>query len=762
MGVAFIEAVPGGDDSRAALKHRRDALKSRLMRFDWVLAMGNEGLLISTGHSGIMKWRSKPIDNNTLATLHPAMVNMKPGYYEGWISDIRFFVAMVQGKPSRVKMPPLLIVNNERKLARLMKELDRAELLSYDVETTATPTEFHQGAALVSLAGTYIVDGEVRVFALPLFHPESEWLYDWQEILLTLGPSLLKPKKQLAHNSKYDARWLRQFGVPARCTFDTILAAHLLDENRPKGLKRQATSRLGVANWEINTKNLLTEPIRKILYYNALDTYYTYEIYLELKQELMENPRLLRIFRLLMMPANEILIEVERGGIWIDREKLASHTKIGFDMRDEIDRKLMEYVPSVEEREDWPKRKRGKREVPAAVNFNASNFARWWLFEYLGLPALEVSEKTGTPSMKEAVMLELRGAHPVVDLLLERSKWQKYCSAFLTAYGELVTDEDRIHTSFKLTGTVTGRLSSGKTDEEKITAKVPRKGINLQQVPRDPFIRGLFGAAPGYCFVEADFSQVELRVAAFLSRDRTMLHLYQTGQDIHTATASWVMGKPADQVTKEDRKKAKAVNFGFVYGMGARKFVLTAFEKYELRFSEEEAEEIRKAFFNQFKGLQPWHARQRRVVRQNAQVTSPLGRIRRLPDVASSEQGVRAEAERQAINSPVQSFASDMTLLSMVLIHQRFRREGLKARVIGTIHDALLFEVAVDEATRACPIIKETMENLPLAKKFGVRLDVPILADLSIGKYWGLGHELAGDEVWNLSTEKVLTLLDPS
>jgi DNA polymerase-1 len=146
--------------------------------------------------------------------------------------------------------------------------------------------------------------------------------------------------------------------------------------------------------------------------------------------------------------------------------------------------------------------------------------------------------------VKEEVMQHLRmeHPHPVIDLLMERSKWQKYCSAFLSSYGELLDDNDRIHTTFKLYGTVTGRLSSGKSEAEKITSRAPIRGVNLQQVPRDPFIRSLFGSAPGYTFVEADFSQVELRVVAFLSRDRTMLHLYNTGQDIHRATAAWVLG----------------------------------------------------------------------------------------------------------------------------------------------------------------------------------------------------------------------------
>jgi DNA polymerase I-like protein with 3'-5' exonuclease and polymerase domains len=350
------------------------------------------------------------------------------------------------------------------------------------------------------------------------------------------------------------------------------------------------------------------------------------------------------------------------------------------------------------------------------------------------------------------VMLELREGMPegsVIHTLLERTRWVKMLQ-FVSAYEELADENDRIHTTFKQAGTRTGRTSSGRADEEKITASRDRgRGINLQQVPREALIRGIFGAPVGYDFVEADFSQVELRIAAFLSRDRTMLNLYQTRQDIHRATAAWVLGIPASQIDKEARKKAKAVNFGFVYGMGWRKFIATAFEKYGLHFSEHEAQGVRKQFFAQFSGLMPWHARQRRLAHEYARVQSPIGRIRHLPDIRSADPGVVAEAERQAINSPVQSFGSDMMLLSLILIDEEFKRKGIDAHILGSVHDSGLFEVRKKDTAKALPIIKRTMENLPLQKKFGVHLDVPIVADLKIGGHW------AGDDVRELTEEEV-------
>lgn len=730
----------------------------------WILAMGNEALLALTGHSGITKYRSRVFDRGSysvIPTISPAAALRNPGQRGGWMTDLRFFAAEIFGKASKIPPPNVHYIRTREDFEKLKKKLTGAKLISYDIETFSTPAgdEFAEDAAIVSLAGTVITaKDKMYIFALPLSHPGSPFRRNWKQALSILAPYLSIIPKQIAHNGKYDARWMRHFGVQMTVTFDTMLAAHILDENRSKGLKPQATSRFGVAPWAVDTKNLLTMPIMEVLEYNALDTYYTYHLYLETKQELIEQPRLLRVFRLITTRANELLIDIERHGVWVDRERLQTASKKTLDLRDEVDRELIErWVPThwsdeKKLRKGWPSR--GKRAIPADINFNPSNFARWLLFEHLGLPVLERGKekddgRPGDPSMKEAVMMAYKEmGYEIAEIMLERARLQKM-TTFFNAYLDIIDDEDRIRTTFKLAGTVTGRLSSGKADADKIPGARDIRGVNLQQVPRDPLVRGLFGAADPYLFVEADFSQVELRVVAFIARERHMLHLYQTGQDIHRATASQTLGVPMHAVTKDDRKKAKAVNFGFVYGMGWRKFIATAFEKYELHFSEAEAQAIRKAFFIQFPGLLPWHNRQRRLVNENQRVVSPLGRIRHLPDILSGDPGVRAEAERQAINSPVQAFASDMTQISMILIHQQFKDMGIKGHILGSVHDALLFEIHRKHVARALPVIKDTMENLPLERMFGLYLDVPIVADLKVGSHWGDARELEAEEVYS-------------
>lgn len=729
----------------------------------WILALGNEALLATTGHSGITKYRTKVYEferpttkgmtkYKVIPTISPAMVNRNPGLREGWMADLRFFVAQVQNKTAKLKPPGIFFVDTKEKFNKLKVILKNTKVLAYDIETVGE-TEWALDANIVSLSGTSeLYDGRVITWALPLYHPQSPFRSSWQRVLQVLKLLLETVPIQTAHNGKYDARWMRKFGVWMRVEFDTMLACHLLDENALKRLKAQCTARFGVADWSIDTLKLLDTPIRQVLEYNAKDTYYQYHLRLETKQQLIEEPRLLRIFQLMLMPANELLIEAERKGIWRDPERLATATKQANDMRAEIERQLMEFVPEPSDDIGWPHE--GRKAKFREVNFNPSNFARWFIFDYLEMPIIKRGKdkqdgSPGDPSMAEDVMLELKGKHPVIKLMLDRVKWQKYCSSFLPQYDALADRDGRIHTSFKLFGTVTGRLSSGKEDPDKVTAVKKIRGVNIQQVPRDPLIRGIFGAPPGWDFVEADFSQVELRVVAFLSRDRTMMRLFQLGEDIHLATASNVLGIPPSQVDKETRKKAKAINFGFVYGMGWKKFIATAFEKYELIFTEAEARQIRRLFFEQFTGLLPWHARQRRLVNQYGRVQSPIGRIRHLPDIYSGEQGVRAEAERQAINSPVQSFASDMTVIALIEISRKFKEQKIKGFVIGTVHDALLFEIHKKHTARALPIIKETMENLPLEKKFGVHLDIPIVADIKIGGHW------AGDDVRELTTEEV-------
>lgn len=736
-----------------------------LIKPKWILALGNEALLALTGHSGIMKYRGKPIDKSTysiIPTISPSSVKRNPGQLAGYLADLNFFSAQVRGISNGVEVPEIKYILTRQQLDGLKRILAKAKRVVYDIESIDPGTEFDPDARMVSISFTFVYyskalgKNRIAICAVPLYHPESPFKKRWRAVLRHLAPELEAIPIHMGHNTKYDARWCRQFGVRMRTDHDSLLMAHTLDENRQKGLKPQAQSRLGVEPWAIDTKSLIDTPLMEVLEYNALDTYYTYLISKIMLKELKERPRQMNIYRNLLMPASETYVDAERNGVWMDRERLATRTKIADDTRDMLEEQLMEYVPDPGEN-GWPMVGKGARVKPAEVNWNASNWARWFWFEHLDMPVLKRGKEKddgtpGDPSMAEGVMLDLRELteHPAIALHMERSKWAKYSSSFLSTYEEQLDENDRIHTTYKLHGTVTGRTSSGKIDEEKITAsKGRRRGVNLQQVPRDTFIRGIFGAPPGRAFVEADFSQVELRLAAFCAQERNMLHLYASGIDLHLATAAQTTGKPLSQVTKDERKKAKPTNFGFLYGMSWGKFVTTAWQNYGIHFTDEEAQATRVAFFNAYPDLPQWYSKQRRLAHKFGRVETPMGRVRHLPDIYSPDKGVRAEAERQAINSPVQGFASDMLIFGMVLIEQAFKDAGIDGLIIGTVHDAVNFDIAQKDLKRALPIIKHTLENLPLEKKFGVRLNVPIVADLKIGSHWGDAKEMEEAAVYD-------------
>lgn len=767
---------PSNSDIKACKKYLDEEIEHVKPKF--ILALGNEALLGLIGRSGITKYRGRVYDHHSgakvIATISPASVKRNPGQRPGYMADLRLFVNLVLGRESGIAKPNYVVVDTREKLDKLKTVLAMTSEFYWDVETVSD--YYKREGKIVSLSATCIIktkSGKKRfVFALPLYHPESPWRRKWKAVLQYLKPELEKIKKCIAHNGSYDTKWLRWLGIDINFTFDTMLAVHVLNENVQKGLKPQAMARLGVEPWGIDTRNLTEKPLADILEYNVLDTWYMYHIKQQIHEELRAQPRLLKLFKYIMMDGSNDLVGSEMRGIWLDVDRLKERTPIVRQKLEDIETKIIVdaaigtskndlWTPDHEEKqiESWPIQKVLKTRGPvyAEPNFNASKFARWMLFDHLGLPILERGKdkqdgSEGDPSMAEGVMLQLKPYHSVVPLMLERVGYQKIMSSFFGPYAELYDENHRVHTNFKMAGTVTGRLSSGKNDEDKISAVRGDKlrGVNLQQVPRDPLVRGVFGAPPGWSFVEADYSQVELRIVAYLSRDRTMLHLYKTGADIHTSTAASVLGIPESQVTKDDRKKAKAVNFGFVYGMGWRKFIQTAFEKYNAVFTEEEARAVREAFFEHFSGLQPWHGKQRRLVNQYGRVQSPLGRVRHLPDIYSPDEGVRAEAERQAINSPVQSFGSDMAVLAMVGINKKFRKAGIKGHCVGLVHDAINFEIRDDYLAEALPIIKTTMEDVrPMQKKFGIHVDVPIVADLKVGQHWGDARELEPEEVFN-------------
>lgn len=737
----------------------------------WVLCLGNEALFTVTGRSGIMNHRGhifpmvvglgdEAVSYNVMPTISPASVYRNPGQKAGFEADLRYLYNRTKSRDLKKTEPhekDYLVVDTKANLKQCVEFLEVADEASVDLETSGFD-EFAPDARIITMAITAVAGDDKRVFAIPLWHRQSVWRTAWRRVFAIINRVLERVKKVIAHNGKFDLRWMHHFGSNLQLTFDTMLAAHLLNENRPKGLKPLAREILGAPAWDIKISNEKdrawydVHELKDILWYNALDTWHTHALYKYFREELIKQPRVARIFKYLMIPASNEFVRVERHGMWLDQEQASTNKAIAESQLKDLEEQLMKLVPDIH---PFIVKYKDGRIKDSGVNFNPSNFCKWWLFEYLKLPILargkdKENGDPGDPSMAEAVMLELREEYPVANLLLKRTGLVKNIQ-FFTTYLELADDNSRCHTTFKLTGASTGRLSSGKADAEKITGSRANqiRGFNAQQVPRDPFVRGVWGAPKGWTFIESDYSQVELRVAAMIANEPTMLHLYATGQDIHMTMAMKMTGKPERLITGEERKMAKAVNFGFLYGMGWFKFIQTAWSNYQLRVTESAARAFRKAFFDQFPMLLPWHARQRRLAHQYGRVATPMGRLRHLPDITSTDKGVQAEAERQAINSPVQGFASDMALLAGVRLSKKFREMNLRTSLVGAIHDAVNFEAPDDELAIVLPLIKDEMENLPLQKLFGTDVTVPIVADLKVGSRWGGARPLTPDEVYN-------------
>lgn len=703
--------TPNKTEQKACRHYLDDEID--MVKPKFILLVGNTALSVIK-KSGIMSKRGELFwlgDAVVLPTVHPAAVLRNPRYASVFDTDVGTFARIVRGEDAEVPAPKTILVKDKKALVACAKSIMISEAVSYDLENTGFD-ELAEDAEIVTIG---ISPKPGLAFVVPINHPDHVWKAP-ERVLQTVGNALVYTKaKRIAHNAKYDDKWLQQFGSNVSADFDTMIAAHVLDENRFKGLKPLAQQLLGVDPWadvDWSKGGAKATPLIKLALYNAKDADYTLRLYYVFKKELLKpgNERILRLFAKLLMPASRVLTAVERTGMWVDRDRL-------------IERSLQ-----LERRADKLNRKLTKL-AGIEINWNSAPQVADVLFGRLKLPIFDLTG-TGKPSTKESVLLRLKDEHPVPQLILEWREVKKNQNTYFANWLAQMDEKHYIHPNYKITGTVTGRLASGKEDK-----KDPRLGV--QQVPRDPFIRGCIGAPPGWRFVEADFSQVELRIAAHYSQDATMTRIFQMNGDPHMTMAMAMTGKSQKDVTKEERKKAKAVNFGFLYGMGAKKFVDYARDNYGVVVSEAEAKAVRKRFFEEYRDLLPWHERQRRLVQQYHRVQSIIGRVRHLPDVLSEDQDVQAEAERQAINSPVQGLGSDLCLLSMILLHERM--PPTEAKLVGSVHDSILFQVRKERVKHWTEIIQTTMEDLPLKKMFGAEISIPIKVDITVGRHWSEG-----------------------
>ena len=711
-----------------------------------ILSLGNVSLQALTGRSGITKYHGteqKGIMNTlVIPTFHPAAVLRNPRLTNQFKGDIRKVADMLSGNSSGEYPYVVHFANTRERLKELIEHLKVATKVTMgDLDLETTTYDYWRPETQVMCAGICV--DEVHCWSIPLEHPQSPWRGQSQKIMALLKP-YFEDGKWANNNWKYDQKWMiSKYGIKVNYGPDQMLMGYASDENSPHDLKYQADywcksgrySKDIIWPKEFNpVKDDITEKVneflkmdlQKLMKYNALDAFYGRHVYFHEKDRLMKDIRSARIYKHLLEKGDHIFTEIEMNGMWVDPDRLREAT---IECQDNIDtqlRALNSLIPA-----GWCESYLNKKQLKQGFNWNSTKQLGMLFFQEDGFnfPVVKYTEK-GAPSTAESVLIELGSdiEHPALEGLAEYRKWSKYMSTYLKPWGAKLDENNRLHPNFKLHGTVTGRLSG-------------EDGVH--QVPRDNFIRRLIGAPPGWTFFEIDGSQIELRVVAAVAFEQTMLRVFATGGDIHRTTAAKVAGKEEGEISGPERKKAKAVNFGFVYGMGWKKFKIYAWEKYSVRLSDDEAKLFRKRFFELYKDLPEWHARMRRIVRAVGYVISPIGRRRRLPDIYSNDEGMQSAAEREAINSPVQGFGSDIVLaafIDMILYKASKLDANWKETLqpVGAVHDAQYWLIRNDMVQFWGKAIKENFDNPDRLKKwFGYELPLPVPGDCKVGNHWG-------------------------
>lgn len=407
----------------------------------------------------------------------------------------------------------------------------------------------------------------------------------------------------------------------------------------------------------------------------------------------LEQLELTELYETIEHPLCCVLAEMERDGILVDRSALETFGQTLRARIDEIQSEIHELAGG-------------------SFNINSTQQLGIVLFEQMGLPPVKKT-KTGYSTSIE-VLERLQGMHPIIDCIMEYRQLTKLNSTYVEGLTKVIAADGRIHTCFQNTVTATGRLSSTEPNLQNIPVRTP---LGAQ-------MRNMFVAPEGKVLVDADYSQIELRLLAHIAKDQTMIEAFSSGTDIHTSTAAQVFGVKPEEVTSEMRRRAKAVNFGIVYGIS--EFSLAQ----DIGVTRREAGEYMERYFSTFQGVRTYMDQVVKQAKQDGYVKTLMGRRRWLPELQSSNFNMRGFGERVALNMPIQGTAADIMKLAMIKVHSRLQKEGLLARLVLQVHDELIVECPQEEATIVKKLLREEMES-------AASLTVSLRADAAVGKSWG-------------------------
>lgn len=592
-----------------------------------------------------------------------------------------------------------ILIENQEDAKHLCEKLLTFQTLSLDTETTSTDAI---RARLVGLSFA-VEGGEAWYVAVPR---ETGAAKEWLEIFRPVYESATILK--VGQNLKYDLTVLASYGIHLHAPlFDTMLAHYLVQPELRHNMDYLAEIYLNYTPIPIEQligpkgrgqKNMADLTPAEICDYACEDADVTLQLYPPLRDELEKN-ELTRVFNEIEMPLMPVLARMERNGVRLDTEALAE-TGNQFNQRlEELEREIYELA-------GHPFLLTSPRQVGEV------------LFDELKLNEKAKKTKSGQYSTGEEVLEAIRAKHPIVGKILAHRGLKKLVSTYIDALPKLILPETgHIHTSFNQAVTATGRLSSSNPNLQNI----PVRGDDGKE------IRKAFVAEEGCTFFSADYSQIELRIMAHLSQDEHLIQDFREGRDIHAATAARIFHKPLEEVTRDERRKAKTANFGIIYGISA--FGLA--ERMEV--SRTEAKELIDSYFKTYPKVKEYMEKSVEVARERGYILTEFGRRRYLPDITSRNAVVRGYAERNAVNAPIQGTAADIIKIAMIRIDERLRHEALQTKMILQVHDELNFSVPPTELEHVKQLVVEEMER-------AFAMSVPLIADCGSGINWLEAH----------------------
>jgi DNA polymerase-1 len=596
-----------------------------------------------------------------------------------------------------------LTLRDEKALESFLQKLENAELVGFDTETTGLEP------MLAKLVGMSFAFGDTAWY-LPLAHeyPGAPDQIGVDKALKHLKSWLQSERhKKVGQNLKFDAHILANHGVAlGGIAHDTLLESYVYEVHERHDMDSMAMRHLGwktITYDEVTGKGASRIPfsaveIGRATEYAAEDADFALGAHGVLFEKISADEKLKYVYERIEMPVMPVLLRVERNGVLVDGAKLdAQSHELGKEML-EIEQKAYQ---------------------AAGQPFNLSSPKQLGeiLFERQKLPIKKKTPK-GQPSTDEDVLAELALDYPLPKLLLEYRGLAKLKSTYTDKLPRMVDpNTGRVHTTYSQATAVTGRLASNDPNLQNIPIRTPQGRR----------IREAFIAPPGSKIISADYSQIELRIMAHLSADKGLRHAFAHGHDVHQATAAEVFGVPLEKVSKDERRTAKVINFGLIYGMSA--FGLAQ----NLGLERATAQAYIESYFNRYPGVKKFMDETREKARTLGYVETVFGRRLRLPEIQSGSPARRQGAERAAINAPMQGTAADLIKLAMVAVQKWLDEKKLQTKLIMQVHDELVLEVPEQELDEVKEKVRELMQNV-------AKLDVPLIVDVGAGSNWDEAH----------------------